>query len=257
MDKSLSAIYEINNICKDYGNKRVLSSLSLKIYEGESVALIGPSGAGKTTLLNILANVIVPDSGEVLLTGTPLKEFKSRKEFAKKVGIMRQQFDLVRQLPAIQNVLAGRLNEWGVLKSLISLVFPEKDYAEKALERVGLADKIYEKTSNLSGGEQQRVAIARLLVQHPEVVLADEPISSLDPARADDILSILTKLTEEGGETLITVLHSVDYAKIYFKRIIGMRKGEIHFDLPAKEVTDELLKDLYTLDEFEEVKTNE
>ncbi len=113
--------------------------------------------------------------------------------------------------------------------------------AIKALERVGLADKTYELTSTLSGGEQQRVAMARLMVQKPEIILADEPVASLDPARAEDVLAMLTKITVEENQTLLASLHSVEYARKYFTRIIALKNGEIFFDLPAEKVTDDLL----------------
>ena len=143
--------------------------------------------------------------------------------------MIRQQFDLVGQLAVIHNVLAGRLSEWGLFKSLIFTYHPqEKEAAIRALERVGLADKYYEQTANLSGGEQQRVALARLLLQKPEIILADEPVASLDPARAEDILSMLTKLVKEENQTLITSLHSVEYARKYFTRIIALKDGHIY-----------------------------
>lgn len=245
---SLNIIFELNEIDKVYERKIAISSLSAVIRKGEIIALIGPSGAGKTTLLNILANIIKPDKGILKIDERLSGDYKTGKQLAKKVGIIRQQFDLVPQLPVIHNVLAGRFSDWGFFKSLLSLVFPqEKELAYKALKRVGLSDKIYEKTSNLSGGEQQRVAMARLLVQNPEAILADEPVSSLDPARAEDILSMLTSLAKEENQTLVTVLHSVEYAKKYFDRIIGMREGRVYFDLPSKDVTKELLSQLYNL----------
>lgn len=248
---SSNNVFELKDISKVYERKIALSSLSLAIKKGEIVALIGPSGAGKTTLLNILANIIKPDSGEVILDGTPSKDYKTVKQLAKKVGVIRQQFDLVSQLTVVHNVLAGRLVEWGFFKSLLSLIFPQqRELAANALDRVGLLDKIYEKTSNLSGGEQQRIAMARLLVQKPEIILADEPVSSLDPARSEDILSMLTSLAKEENQTLVSVLHSVEYAKKYFDRIIGIREGRVYFDLPSKEVTVEVLANLYDLKEL-------
>jgi len=250
-------IFEINEISKNYDKKVALSSLSLCIKRGEMVALIGPSGAGKTTLLNILATVLKPDEGTILLDGITIEKYKGVKALAEKIGIIRQQFDLVDSLPVIHNVLAGRLRDWGFFKSVISLIFPkDKELALKALDRVGIKDKIYERTSNLSGGEQQRVAIARLLVQNPKVILADEPVSSLDPARAEDILSALTNIAKEKGQTLITTLHSVEYARKYFSRIIALREGAIYFDLPALMVTDEDLLELYNLKEVSYANMN-
>lgn len=191
-------ILELREISKNFGKMSALSSLSFSIKKGETVALVGPSGAGKTTLLNILANTVKPDKGSLLIDGIPSYKYTTGKQLSRKIGIIRQQFDLVGQLPVIHNVLAGRLGEWGFFKSLLSLILPQdKELAIKSLDRVGIANKIYEKTSNLSGGEQQRVALARLLVQNPEIILADEPVSSLDPSRAEDILSMLIKLVKE------------------------------------------------------------
>ncbi|WP_409270204.1 phosphonate ABC transporter ATP-binding protein [Neobacillus sp. SCS-31] len=244
---------EAKNIMKFFGKKTALSSLSFSVRKGERVALIGPSGAGKTTLLNTIAGIVEPDAGEWIIAGKPRGSYKSGKEFAKKVGVIRQQFDLVGQLAVIHNVLAGRFSEWGVAKSLVSLLFPrDKKLAIEALERVGLADKLYEETARLSGGEQQRVALARILVQKPEIVLADEPVASLDPARAEDVLDALSTIVEDEKQTLFASLHSVEYARKYFTRIIAMKDGEIFFDLPASQVTDALLGDLYKLKELPE-----
>lgn len=244
-------VFEINEISKNYEQNIALSDLSISIRRGEMVALIGPSGAGKTTLLNILASVIKPDRGSILLDGLALEKYKGIKDLAQKLGIIRQQFDLVDSLPVIHNVLAGRLKDWGFFKSLISLLFPQdKELAVKALGRVGLKDKLYAKTSNLSGGEQQRVAMARLLLQSPEVILADEPVSSLDQARAEDILSVLTNIAKEEGQTLIASLHSVGYARKYFSRVIALRQGKVYFDLPSADITDVHLKELYSLEQM-------
>jgi phosphonate transport system ATP-binding protein len=244
-------IIEINHVTKQFERKIAISSLSFHVKKGETVALIGPSGAGKSTLLNILAGILAPDSGTYLLDGIPIQQYKKRKELAKKIGVIRQQFDLIAALPVIQNVLAGRLGEWGFFKSMLSLFVPQdKQLAAHALNRVGLLDKIYDQTSRLSGGEQQRVALARLLVQNPEIILADEPVASLDPARAEDVLEMLVKLVKEENQTLIMSLHSVEYAKKYFSRIIALRDGTIFFDLPADEITEAQLADLYLLKEM-------
>lgn len=246
----MQEIIILKKISKIYERKIAISSLSLTVNKGESVALIGPSGAGKTTLLNILAGILSPNQGEVLIDGRPLSELMDQKKRAKKIGIIRQQFDLVGELPVIHNVLAGRLSEWGIFKSLLSMLIPQdKDYAIHALNRVGLTDKLYERTSALSGGEQQRVALARLLVQSPEIVLADEPVASLDPARAEDVLDLLVNIALEENQTLIASLHSVDYARKYFDRLVALKDGELFFDLPASSVTDDHIKSLYRLKE--------
>lgn len=236
------------NITKQFQGKNALSSLSFNINDGELVALIGPSGAGKTTLLNLLSNIETANSGDIFIEGTNIKNYKSNKLYAKKVGMVRQQFDLIDELRVINNVLAGRLNQWSTLKSLLSLIIPqEKKLAIKALKRVGIEEKLHDKTSNLSGGQQQRVALARLLMQNPDIILADEPVSSLDPTRAEDILKLLICLAKEENKTLITSIHSINYAKKYFDRVIGLREGELFFDLPVSELNDNLLKELYSL----------
>ncbi|MBT2639608.1 phosphonate ABC transporter ATP-binding protein [Bacillus sp. ISL-39] len=247
----MQEIISLHQISKIYERKMALSSLSFTLKKGELVGLIGPSGAGKTTLLNMLAAILSPDQGQILVDGRPLSELMDQKKRAKKIGIIRQQFDLVGELPVIHNVLAGRLSEWGIFKSLLSMLIPQdKEYAIQALSRVGLTDKLYEKTSSLSGGEQQRVALARLLVQSPEIVLADEPVASLDPARAEDVLELLVKIALEENQTLIASLHSVDYARKYFDRLVALKDGELFFDLPASSVTDEHIKSLYRLKEL-------
>lgn len=242
-------VLEFKNISVAFDGTRVLDDLSFYAEQGEIIGLIGSSGAGKTTLLNIAANVVKPDAGEMLIDGNPSVSISHRKEYARKIGVIRQQFDLVNQLPVLNNVLAGRLNHWGFFKSLLNLVITQdKHLAEAALERVGILDKIYEKTGNLSGGEQQRVALARLLVQNPEIVLADEPVSSLDPTRADNVLSLLVNLVKENHQTLIVSIHSVEYLKKYFTRVIALRDGKIALDAPVNEVSDEKLKSVYQLE---------
>ncbi|HYK75011.1 MAG TPA: phosphonate ABC transporter ATP-binding protein [Pseudoneobacillus sp.] len=248
-----STILEVKNLSKSFERKISISSLSFSVEKGEKIAIIGPSGAGKTTLFNLLTGTLPLEVGEILIDGQLIEYWQRKKLLADKIGIIRQQFDLVESLPVIQNVLVGRLKDWGFLKSLWSFIFPQdKQIAYQALKRVGIEDKMHVRTSTLSGGEQQRVALARLLVQKPEVILADEPVSSLDPARSKDILNMLTKLADEEKQTLITTLHSVEYAKQYFTRIIALKKGQLYFDLPSEEVTNTLLEDLYRLKELNE-----
>lgn len=243
-------IIELKDVSVSFDGKIALSSLSLFIQKGERVALIGPSGAGKSTLLNVLSLSNVSGTGTVKIDGQPPSFYRNRKLRAKKIGVIRQQFDLVNALPVVHNVLAGKLADWSFVKSILSLVIPqEKEIAAQALTRVGLSHKMLEQTGSLSGGEQQRVALARLLVQQPEIILADEPVASLDPARAEDVLGILTMLVKEEKQTLITSLHSVEYAKKYFTRVIGLRQGAIVFDLPVDQLTDRHLKELYKLRE--------
>lgn len=241
-------VLELKNISKSYGKIELLSSLSLVIEEGEKVALIGPSGSGKTSLLNIVSNRIGVDSGEVLIFGKNIKSYDS-PTLSKQIGMVRQSLDLVPQLSVINNVLAGRLSDWSLLKSLVSLVFPrEKEKAMSALREVGIEDKYDKRTSNLSGGEQQRVAIARLLLQDSKVILADEPVASLDPARAEDVLRLISDIVERNGKTFVASIHSVEYAKKYFTRVVGLRNGQVEFDIRTSELDQEKLQKLYELE---------
>ncbi len=241
-------MFTLRRVTKRYPQGVALAPLSVEIRAGERVAIAGPSGSGKTTLLHLMGGVIQPDAGDIIINGRSLASLSSGRELARLVGIIHQQHDLVPHLAVIHNVLAGRLGEWGLMKSLLSLIFPqERDAALRALEQVGLPDKLYQRTSQLSGGEQQRVAIARVLMQAPRAILADEPVASLDPARAEDLVRLLTQLALSTGRTLVASLHSIDLARTYFQRIMGLRNGELQFDMPAAAVSQTMLERLYDL----------
>lgn len=232
------------NINVAINNNNILNDISITIRQGEKVAIIGPSGAGKTTLLNLLCRHQNSFTGDFYLNDRTIFEYDNSKEFANEVGIIRQQFDLVETLSVINNVLAGRLKDWSFFKSVKSLILPQdKEIALKALSSVRLSDRVHFKTENLSGGEKQRVAIARLLVQNPKIVLADEPIASLDPSLSEEIILLLMETTED--KTLIVSIHSVDYAIKYFDRIIGLKDGKLFFDTKSDKVTSEMIKNLY------------
>ena len=240
----------IKSAAKVYGENRGLSPLSLGINAGERVALVGPSGSGKTTLLRLLAGSLVADggAGTVKIDGRAPASLKPGPELAGLVGIVSQRFDLVPHLPALHNVLAGRLGYWSLARSVASLVWPlERRAARDALAQVGLADKINERPAHLSGGEQQRVAIARMMMQSPLVVLADEPVASLDPARAEEVMELLVGLTARQNRTLIASLHTASLIRRHFTRVIGLRESRLQFDLPAEELTDGILGELYEL----------
>ena len=248
--RSPAPVIVLDGVGKSYQGSAVLAPLSLEIWAGERVAVLGPSGSGKTTLLHLIGGVIQPDQGSVMLDGRYLADMVPGRELAVLVGVMHQQLDLVPHLSVVHNVMAGRLGFWSLGRSLISLVSPrEKHLAQGALERVGIPDKIYERTSRLSGGEQQRVAMARLLVQQPRVVLADEPVASLDPPRAEDLIRLLTTVVSESDKTLVASLHSIDLTRTFFSRAIGLRNGELQFDLPAERLNDEVIQHLYDLTE--------
>lgn len=244
-----SQIIEAKNLNKTFGKTPGVSSLSFVIQKEEKIALIGPSGAGKSTLLNIIAKTIEKEAGDLIIANKKVEEYKSLRSYSQTVGMIRQDLDLVLQLPVVHNVLAGKMGEWSNLKSFLSLLYPkDNQLAFDALKKVGIEHKLYEMTENLSGGEKQRVAIARLLLQKPEILLADEPVSSLDPARADDIIGLLCNLTTLNKQTLIASLHSVELALKYFDRIIGLRNGEIVFNLPVKNIDNTMLNSLYDLE---------
>ena len=251
MSASREAIVVAEGISKSYAQVTALTSLSLRIQPGEQVALVGPSGSGKTTLLYLLAGILQPDEGQLYIDNRSLSHLQPGRELSKLVGIIHQQYDLIPHLPVIHNVLAGRLGQWSLFRSLISLVWPQdRQVALSQLAKLGIADKAQERTSHLSGGEQQRVAIARVMVQSPSVVLADEPVASLDPARAEDTLRLLTELTTSAGKTLVTSLHSPYLIRKYCSRVIGLRQGQMVFDLPSSDVTEGVLDCLYNLNEY-------
>ena len=267
----------IDSASKVYGTNRGLAPLTLAIHAGERVALVGPSGSGKTTLLRLLAGALVPDQGprSVIINGKSPAELKPGRELASLVGIVSQRFDLVPHLPVLHNVLAGRLGHWSLARSILSLVWPmERRAAQQALARVGIADKINERPGRLSGGEQQRVAIARMMMQSPLVILADEPVASLDPARAEEVMELLVGLVARDMErenaapddrnaaaadaaadaadgsnrrALIASLHTASLIRRHFTRVIGLRDSRVHFDLPAAQLDDAVLDELYEL----------
>ena len=238
----------VRDVTKTYPRVTALSGVGFSLNPGERVALVGPSGSGKTTLLNLLSGTVQPDSGSLSVSGRLLSQPLPRRELASLVGIIHQQFDLVPQLPVVHNVLAGSFGRWGMFRSLLSTVWPQ-DYqlAAAALEQMGIPEKVQERTSHLSGGEQQRVAIARAIVQSPRLLLADEPVASVDPARAQEILQILASLTEHSGRALVASMHTPYLVQQFFSRAIGLRDGRIEFDVPADELTQATLSDLYDL----------
>ena len=239
-----------------FGAVEALAPLDLTVRAGERVAVVGPSGAGKTTLLYLLAGIHAPTSGTLRVGGLSAGEWADVRRRAAAVGIMHQQFDLVPSLAVVHNVLAGRLREWSLGRSLLSLVVPqESERAREALRRVGIEDKIFERTAHLSGGEQQRVALARLLVQAPRAILADEPVSSLDPARAEAMVRLLVEVTG-ADRTLVASMHAVPLALQYFDRIVALREGALLFDRPSRDVAPTDLAALFEIDEVSPASSN-
>ena len=244
-------IFELNNVSKQFGNTAALQGVSLRVQPGERVALVGPSGAGKSTLINLLNGSLLPDGGEVSVMGQDLARLGTRKLRAiqRRVGTVHQQFDLVGNLRVIHNVNAGRLGDWPLWKAVASLIYPLNTQAAfDALTQVGIPEKLYERTDQLSGGQQQRVALARVLIQNPAAILADEPISSLDPGRSREIMDLFGALSQQTGKTLVVSLHAFEYALSHTDRLIGLRRGRVVFDAPAAEVTPAMAQSLYRIE---------
>ncbi|MBD2776693.1 phosphonate ABC transporter ATP-binding protein [Iningainema tapete] len=242
-------IFELKNITKKYHNIQTLTNINLQIHPGERVALVGSSGAGKSTLINILNGSLQPTQGEVWVLGRNLAHLrpKSLRQVQRQIGTIYQQFHLVNNLQVIHNVNAGHLGRWSFLKAAVSLLYPlSRETAAKALRQVGIPEKLYERTDSLSGGQQQRVAIARVLVQDPVAILADEPISSLDPERSREVMDLLLRLSGE-GKTLVVSLHAIEYARSHFERVVGLREGRVLFDAPVERVSAGMVEELYRI----------
>ncbi len=210
----------------------VISGVDLDVEAGERIALVGPSGAGKTTLLRTLNGQIPPRAGRLLFEGQDLATLKGAalRRVRAHIGLITQKHDLVEPLRVDKNVMAGALGRWSTLHALRFLLWSspsELSEAEVALHAVGLASKLRQPTASLSGGEQQRVAIARALIQAPRLLLADEPVASLDPRTAEEVLDLLTGLTKARGMALICSLHQPDLAARYFDRIIEVKGGAL------------------------------
>lgn len=250
MDPSLPLL-ELRHVSQQFNVAHALSDISLSIFPGERVALVGPSGAGKTTLLRLLNGTLLPSQGEVWVLGRQLSRLSpgALRRVQRQIGTIYQQFHLVDNLRVIHNVNAGHLGRWPWWKAGLSLLWPlEVQTAERALARVGIPEKLYARTDQLSGGQQQRVALARVLVQNPLVILADEPISSLDPGLSQDMMDLLRQFSQADRKTLVVSLHTVEFAYSHCDRLIGLQQGRIAFDAPAANVSSAMLQDLYRLD---------
>ena len=232
-----------------FGDREALRGIDLVITAGERVAVLGASGAGKSTLLALLNASLRPTSGEVEVLGQQPGVLPARRLrlLQRRIGTVGQRLDLIDQVRVVHNVNAGRLARWSTPRALLSLVSPRSlDSVQAALARVGLGWALYERTERLSGGERQRVAVARLLVQEPELVLADEPVSSLDPTLAAEILELLAA-PSGAPVTLVVSLHQPELAVRHCTRAIGLRGGDLVFDVQVSELRAELLDELYAL----------
>lgn len=225
-----------------------MDGMDLVVHRGERLAVLGPSGAGKSTLLAMLNGSLPATTGTVEVLGINVATVAPARlrELQRRIGLVSQRLDLIDQVRVLHNVNAGRLGRWPTWKALASLLVARPDQEVKdALQAVGLDWAASERTERLSGGERQRVAIARLLVQRPELVLADEPVSSLDPGRAAEILGLLNIAAE--GSAMVVSLHQPELARTHCTRAIGLSAGRLVFDLPVSELDDDRLASLYAL----------
>ena len=247
----ISPTVVLDRVTKRYGGTTALDRLSATIVSGTFVAVIGRSGAGKTTLLRTLSRAIVPSDGAIhfgvqdlaTLRGAGLRAHRAG------VGMIYQQFNLVRRLRVLDNVLVGRLGRlrgarrWAALARRFDVA--DRTIAFRCLAHVGLLDRVWQRTDTLSGGEQQRVAIAKILAQEPTLVLGDEPVASLDPMNGALVMATMRDVATRAGLTVIATLHHVDYARRYADRILGLRAGRLVFDGDPDALTDAALVDIF------------
>ncbi|MBU4518748.1 MAG: phosphonate ABC transporter ATP-binding protein [Gammaproteobacteria bacterium] len=250
----MTTALRIHKLNKHFANgKHALRDINLDIRQGEMVALIGASGSGKSTLLRHVAGLVVADAGEgslIEINGCCVQQegrvHRDIRKVRSQIGFVFQQFNLVDRLPVMANVLVGRLHQMPLWRSLTRWFnAQERAMAIEALTRVGIADCHAQRASTLSGGQQQRAAIARTLVQGARVVLADEPIASLDPESSRKVMEILTRINREDGSTVVVSLHQVDMALKYCPRVIALHQGQVVFDGAASALTPALLRELY------------
>lgn len=237
---------QLENVSVKYGDAVALHPLSLKINEGQFTVLLGSSGAGKSTFLRCLNLMNNLDSGHVRVSGFNGNWNRQKlQRLRRETGMIFQQHQLIVRQTALQNVLMGRLGYHSVLRSLFPLSKTEQELGLQSLKRVGLLDKALCRVDRLSGGQQQRVGIARVLVQQPKTILADEPVASLDPATADEVLDLIHSVSQEDGISAVVSLHQVDLARKYADRIIGLAGGRVVFDGRPEELTEAKVDELY------------
>jgi phosphonate transport system ATP-binding protein len=240
---------QVKNLTKYYKDVLALSDVSFEIGKGDFVGIIGPSGSGKTTLVRCINRLITATGGEICLNNDKNILEMNRSEIRKArtgIGMIFQHYNLVERLTVIENVLHGRLG----YKNTVSGVFGhytegEKKKALEVLGLLGLEEHVYRRCDQLSGGQKQRVGIARALVQEPEIILCDEPISSLDPGSSKKIMDYLKKIQSELGITILVNLHQVDVARTYAKRILGFNTGKLVYDGPSDLLTTERIQEIY------------
>lgn len=238
----------LHGVTVRYGETVALREVDLTITAGERVGLLGPSGAGKSTLLAVLGARVSPTAGSAEILGTPADHLRGRaaRAMRRRIGTVHQDLALTDPIRVVHNVNAGRLAEWSTLRSLRSLVAPvDRAGVERVLDAVGIAEKIDATTDTLSGGQRQRVAVARLLIQDPDLVLADEPAASLDPELGRLMLRLLTEVAATDERALVVSLHDPALARTSCDRLVGLRDGRVVFDAPTEDVDGEMVDAVY------------
>jgi phosphonate transport system ATP-binding protein len=252
----------LKNLTRQFGETTAVDNVSVSIEPGQFVGVIGRSGAGKSTMLRLINRLIDPTSGSVSFDGVEITKLKGKalRQWRRDCAMIFQQFNLVERLDVLTNVLVGRLAEHGFVSSMaMRFTDEERTMAIEALDRLDLVPQALQRAGTLSGGQQQRVAIAKALVQNPKIMLADEPIASLDPANATLVMDGLKQINTDDGITVLVNLHTLDTARAYCDRIIAMRDGRMFFDGTAAQLTDDVVRDIYGLkglQEFNEAVTS-
>lgn len=244
-------MFELKDVTRRFGKKLAVDAVTLTIPQGQMVGIIGRSGAGKSTLLRMINRLQEPSSGSIHFAGVEVSGLRGQalRNWQRDCAMIFQQFNLVPRLDVLTNVMLGRLNHRPTLLSLLNIFTrEERVHAIAALERLGIEQTALQPAGTLSGGQQQRVAIARALMQNPKMVLADEPIASLDPLNAKIVMDALRDINEREGITVITNLHTLDTARNYCERIVGMAGGRVVFDGKPSELTAEAVKQIYGTD---------
>ncbi|KZL16790.1 Phosphate-import ATP-binding protein PhnC [Pseudovibrio axinellae] len=251
---------QFESVRKEFGAHVAVTGASFTIEKPQMIGIIGRSGAGKSTLLRMINRLTPATSGRILVDGVDVlaMQGQQKRHWQRDCAMIFQQFNLVPRLDVLTNVMLGRLHEHGFVSSMLKLFTrEERVQALLKLERLGLAETALKRAENLSGGQQQRVAIARALMQGPKVLLADEPIASLDPMNAQVVMNALKSINTQDGLTVICNLHTLDTARSYCDRVIGMRDGDIIFDGQPEELSASVAREIYGADEsFEEGMTS-
>jgi phosphonate transport system ATP-binding protein len=240
---------QIENVTKIYDNGvHALKDVSITVPDGQFVALIGLSGSGKSTLLRCINGLVEPTAGRIIWDGVDVTAATDEeiRHIRRRIGMIFQQFNLVKRSNVVTNVLSGRLGYTNQLWSLVNRFSKEdREKALAKLERVGIRDKAYVRADELSGGQQQRVGIARALMQEPHLMLADEPVASLDPATSHSIMKYLEDLNKEDGITIVCSLHFLSLARAYADRVIALKDGRLEFDGPPEDIDENRFKEIY------------